>query len=110
MARGWPSDWDEQQDGRACEMCKNLGAETRPGGVRIFDGAWTDAYLGRFPVRPGYAYVIWKGRHTVEPTELTEEEAPGFWTEVMLVARAIEGRYQPRKMNYLILGNSVPHL
>ncbi len=91
-------------------MCANLGADVRPGGLRIFDGAWSDAYLGRWPVRPGYAYVIWKGRHVVEPTVLTAEEATGFWTEVMHVARAIEGRYRPRKLNYLILGNSIPHL
>ena len=91
-------------------MCANLGADVRPGGVRIFDGAWSDAYLGRWPVRAGYTYVIWKGRHVGEPTALTTEELTGFWGDVMHVARVIEDRYQPRKLNYLILGNSVPHL
>ena len=41
-------------------MCEP-GADETPHGVRVFEGHWSDAYLGRFPVRPGYAYVIWKG-------------------------------------------------
>ncbi len=79
-------------------------------GVRIAAGRWSDAYLGRYPVRPGYAYVIWSGRHVAEPTELSPEEAAGFWSEVAGVARAIDERYRPAKMNWLSLGNGVPHL
>ena len=54
--------------------------------------------------------MIWKGRHVAEPTELSTEEACGFWGEVALVASAVERRYQPVKMNWLSLGNGVPHL
>jgi diadenosine tetraphosphate (Ap4A) HIT family hydrolase len=61
-------------------------------------------------VRPGYAYVIWKGRHVAEPTELSDEEAAGFWGEVAHVARAVAARARPVKMNWLSLGNGVPHL
>ena len=71
---------------------------------------WADGYLGRHPVRPGYAYVIWKGRHVAEPSELSAEEAAGFWSEVARVAAAVEDRYRPAKMNWLRLGNGVPHL
>ena len=67
-------------------------------------------YLGRVPVRPGYCYVIWKGRHVAEPTELSPEESAGFWREVTAVAAAIERRYRPVKMNWLSVGNWVPHL
>jgi diadenosine tetraphosphate (Ap4A) HIT family hydrolase len=54
--------------------------------------------------------VIWKGRHVAEPTELSAEESFGFWREVTAVASAIERRYRPLKMNWLSLGNWVPHL
>jgi diadenosine tetraphosphate (Ap4A) HIT family hydrolase len=91
-------------------MCEDPDAEEKPHGVRIFAGRWSDAYLGRFPVRPGYVYVIWKGRHVAEPTELSAHERAGFWSEVTLVASAMEERYQPIKMNWLSLGNGVPHL
>jgi diadenosine tetraphosphate (Ap4A) HIT family hydrolase len=90
-------------------MCKP-GADETPFGMRIFVGRWSDAYLGRYPVRPGYAYVIWKGRHVAEPTELSDGEAAGFWGEVAHVARAVAARTRPVKMNWLSLGNGVPHL
>ena len=77
-------------------MCAPRADET-PFGVRIFEGRWSDAYLGRYPVRPGYAFVIWKGRHVAEPTELSDEEAAGFWGEVAHVARAVAARTRPSR-------------
>jgi len=90
-------------------MC-SAGADETEHGVRIYAGRWADGYLGRYPARPGYAYVIWNGRHVAEPTELAADEAAGFWSEVGRVARAVDERYHPAKMNWLSLGNGVPHL
>jgi diadenosine tetraphosphate (Ap4A) HIT family hydrolase len=90
-------------------MC-GPGAEATPHGLRVFEGRWADGYLGRHPVRPGYAYVIWKGRHVAEPTELSLEETAGFWSDVARVAGAVEAEYRPAKMNWFSLGNGVPHL
>ncbi len=90
-------------------MCEPGGDET-PHGMRVLAGRWADGYLGRYPVRPGYCYVIWKGRHVAEPWELSAEESTGFWSEVGRVAQAAEARYRPVKMNWLSLGNGVPHL
>ena len=58
----------------------------------------------------GYTLVIWRGRHVNEPTELDEAEAAGYWAEVLAVARALISVYEPLKMNYETLGNSLPHL
>ena len=90
-------------------MCGG-GADETPHGLRVFEGTWADGYLGRHPVRPGYAFVIWKGRHVAEPTELSAEEAAGFWSDVARVAAAVDAQYGPAKMNWLHLGNGVPHL
>jgi diadenosine tetraphosphate (Ap4A) HIT family hydrolase len=90
-------------------MC-GPGADETPHGLRVFEGAWADGYLGRHPVRPGYAYVIWKGRHVAEPTELSASEAAGFWSDVARVAGAVDAQYRPAKMNWFSLGNGVPHL
>jgi diadenosine tetraphosphate (Ap4A) HIT family hydrolase len=90
-------------------MCAG-GEEENEFGVRVLAGHWADGYLGRYPVRPGYAYVVWNGRHVSEPTELSPEESAGFWSEVAHVARGIDERYRPAKMNWLSLGNGVPHL
>jgi diadenosine tetraphosphate (Ap4A) HIT family hydrolase len=91
-------------------MCAGAGGDVTAHGVRILEGRWSDAFLGRYPVRPGYAYVIWKGRHVTEPGELDDEETAGFWGEVARVADAVQARYRPTKMNWLHLGNGVPHL
>jgi diadenosine tetraphosphate (Ap4A) HIT family hydrolase len=91
-------------------MCEDVGKDSRPHGVRFMAGRWADAYFGQRPVRPGYAYVVWTGRHVAEPTELTAEEAAGFWQDVATAASAIEKRYEPLKMNWMALGNGVPHL
>jgi len=106
----WPDDFDEMRHGEGCPMCASAGEEETPHGVRVFAGRWADATLARHPMRAGYTVVIFKGRHVAEPTELSEEEASGFWSEVTRVARAVEQCYRPMKMNWLSLGNGVPHL
>jgi diadenosine tetraphosphate (Ap4A) HIT family hydrolase len=90
-------------------MCEP-GTDETEHGVRVFEGEWGDGYLGRRPVRPGYAYVIWKGRHVAEPTDLSAAEAAGFWSDVARVAGAVDAEYRPAKMNWLSLGNGLPHL
>jgi diadenosine tetraphosphate (Ap4A) HIT family hydrolase len=45
-----------------------------------------------------------------EPTELTDQEAARYWQELLTVGRALEEVLQPVKLNYNLLGNSVPHL
>jgi diadenosine tetraphosphate (Ap4A) HIT family hydrolase len=91
-------------------MCASEGAAETPHGVRVFEGRWCDAYLSRYPMRPGYTIAIWKGRHVAEPGELSPEETAGFWTEVAAVADAVDATYRPVKMNWSHLGNGVPHL
>jgi diadenosine tetraphosphate (Ap4A) HIT family hydrolase len=74
--------------------------------------AWSG--VGRVPQprpgRRGYTLVFWHGRHAADPTDLTEEEACGFASEVRLVSLGIERAYRPAKLNYLTLGNALPHL
>ena len=53
---------------------------------------------------------MWRGRHVAEPTELTDREAAAYGREVLLVGRALEAVLQPVKLNYDVLGNTVPHL
>jgi diadenosine tetraphosphate (Ap4A) HIT family hydrolase len=106
----WPSNWAELIKGIGCEMCQAGRPEFDQYGVRIMEGRYSDAYLQRADVQRGYTVVIWRGRHVTEPTELDEMEAAGYWGEVLAVARALITVYQPLKMNYEILGNSLPHL
>lgn len=110
MPRTWPDDWDARVRGEGCPMCADGRPDASPYGVRFFTGAYADAYLGRSGPARGYAFVVWRGRHVAEPTELTDEEAAGYWLEVLVAARAVERHYAPAKLNYQALGNAVPHL
>ncbi|HKV88344.1 MAG TPA: HIT family protein [Candidatus Dormibacteraeota bacterium] len=106
----WPPDFYLMREGRGCPMCGGGRPDETPFGVRIFAGKRSDAYLQRSAIQRGYSLVIWRGHHVAEPTQLTPDEAAGYWLEVLRVARAIEQELKPVKMNFNILGNSVPHL
>jgi diadenosine tetraphosphate (Ap4A) HIT family hydrolase len=106
----WPRNWAELIRGVGCPMCQDGRPDASRHGVRIHAGRYADAYLQRADVQRGYTVVIWRGRHVTEPTELDGAEASGYWAEVLAVARALIRIYQPLKMNYETLGNSLPHL
>jgi diadenosine tetraphosphate (Ap4A) HIT family hydrolase len=106
----WPSEFYEWKRGHGCPICAEGRSEETPDRVRFFAGAVLDAYLRRTDIQRGLTVAIWRGRHVAEPTELTEEEAATYWPELRLVGKAIETTMQPLKMNYNLLGNSVPHL
>jgi len=111
MKRQWPADWSERVRGKDCPMC----AEGRPddvhGNLRVGTGRVSDAFLVRNDVgQRGYCVVIWRGRHVADPTELTADEANLYFAEVLRVGRAVEKLYRPIKMNFEMLGNSLPHL
>src|SRR6266498_342956 len=107
---GWPADWSARYSGATCSMCAANRLDDSEAGIRILAGRFSDAYLQRANVQRGYTLVIWRGRHVVEPTDLEDEEASGYWLEVLEVARALQQHYRPLKMNYETLGNVVPHL
>jgi diadenosine tetraphosphate (Ap4A) HIT family hydrolase len=109
--REWPADWDERKRGKDCPMCAEGRPEDNGFGPRIFTGRCSDAYLQRRDVgQPGYTVAIWRGRHVADPTELTDDEARIYFAEVLRVGRAIDAHYHPLKLNFDILGNTVPHL
>lgn len=58
---------------------------------------------------PGYLCVVSK-RHAAEPFELGKADQIGFWEDCMRAARTLTSHYAPRKMNYEIHGNTIPHL
>jgi diadenosine tetraphosphate (Ap4A) HIT family hydrolase len=96
--------------GIGCPMCQGDRLESDDYGVRIRKAERTDAYLQRADIQRAYTLVIWRGRHVTEPTELSEAEARDYWNDVLTVARALMTYYEPLKMNYETLGNSLPHL
>jgi diadenosine tetraphosphate (Ap4A) HIT family hydrolase len=106
----WPEIFYAYRRGEGCPICAEGRPEETAFGVRVSAGDVSDAYLQRDGRQRGYTVVSWRGRHIVEPTELTAEEACRYWLEVLSVGRAIEAAFEPVKVNYETLGNAVPHL
>jgi diadenosine tetraphosphate (Ap4A) HIT family hydrolase/predicted kinase len=111
MRREWPADWSERVRGKDCAVCADGRLEVSHGNSRVLAGKVSDAYLVRSDVgQRGYCVVVWRGRHVSDPTELSADEARDYFDEVLRVGRAIERQYKPIKMNFEMLGNSLPHL
>lgn len=92
-------------------MCAQGRPDETPYGVRIFAGEVSDAYLQRAAVQRGYTIVIWRGRHVAErETRTRSVEAASYWLELLRVGRALGRHFEPVKLNYELLGNSLPHL
>lgn len=91
-------------------MCAGGRLDETEYGIRIKAGQYSDAYLQKKGKVRGYTVVIWRERHVAEPTELSWDEAAGYWREVLAAARALEEHYRPVKMNIEMLGNTTPHL
>jgi diadenosine tetraphosphate (Ap4A) HIT family hydrolase len=108
--REWPEDWAERMAGRGCPMCASLGHGDNDYGVQVFTGEFAEVSLERRTRLPGYCVVVWRHGHVAEPTDLGPREANGYWQDVLAVGRAVRARFDPVKVNYLTLGNTVPHL
>jgi diadenosine tetraphosphate (Ap4A) HIT family hydrolase len=108
--RGWPDDWPERKAGRDCVLCASLGNGDDEHTVAVAELPYTRVGLERRSRLPGYCIVVWRGRHVAEPMSLDPDEAAGYWADVVDVGRAIEAEFRPVKVNFLTLGNWVPHL
>jgi diadenosine tetraphosphate (Ap4A) HIT family hydrolase len=106
----WPDSFYAMRRGEGCVVCADGRVEDPGWGLRFYTSEWVDAYLKRTSIQRGYSIVTWRGRHVAEPTELTAGEAAAWWGELVAVGRALERHFEPVKLNYELLGNSVPHL
>jgi diadenosine tetraphosphate (Ap4A) HIT family hydrolase len=106
----WPESWYELRSGKGCGVCANQGLADSGWGVRFLQGSYADVYLWRSGTVRGYAVAIWNHDHVAEPTQLPAEQAAGYWLETLRAGVAIERHLRPVKLNYLTLGNALPHL
>jgi diadenosine tetraphosphate (Ap4A) HIT family hydrolase len=91
-------------------MCIEGRPDRIPHGLRVYRGRYLDAYLSTKAAQRGYVVAIWRGQHINDLTELSTSELTGYWSEVAHVSTAVQRHYRPRKVNYEVLGNQMPHL
>jgi diadenosine tetraphosphate (Ap4A) HIT family hydrolase len=67
------------------------------------------ALLGPWQYYQGYCILVAR-THATELDQLPDAERVAYFNEMCLLARAIGKAFRPRKLNYELLGNQVPHL
>jgi diadenosine tetraphosphate (Ap4A) HIT family hydrolase len=107
---GSPDDWPQRMEGYDCTLCAGLGGGGDEYAIAVATLPNTEVSLARRSRLPGYCVVTWRHGHVAEPTDLDTDAAAGYWRDVMDVGRAIRDELNPVKLNFLTLGNGVPHL
>jgi diadenosine tetraphosphate (Ap4A) HIT family hydrolase len=93
-----------------CPFCQKLARpETLSSDEVVWEFPHSVALLGTWQYFHGYCILIAR-RHATELSQLVDDERRGYFDEMCLLARAMEECFQPRKLNYELLGNQVPHL
>ncbi len=103
--------WDALVRGEGCPLCAELAtdAPANAEGYAVADLTISRLRLSVHQSLPGYCVLICK-KHVREPYELSHEEQLRFFEDMMRVGRALEQVFDAVKMNFELLGNTVPHL
>src|SRR5262245_13381542 len=104
MRQTWPDDWNSRKRGDSCPLCGDLSSRS------FFRGRTSETILERDAIANGHVAVVFRGRHVADFTSLSPEELADYSRDVQDVGRIIERVFRPCHVNYLLLGNIVPHL
>jgi diadenosine tetraphosphate (Ap4A) HIT family hydrolase len=104
MKRTWPDDWEARKRGESCYFCGDLSARS------FHSGRVSEAILERNAIANGHVAVVFRGRHVADFTDLSTSELTDYSQDIQDVGMMIERVFRPCHMNYLLLGNIVPHL
>ena len=93
-----------------CPLCRKVAAAGElPEHEVVWPFPHSVAFLGPWQFYHGYCVLVSR-RHATELSELDAAERQTYLDEMCLMARAIGECFGPRKLNYELLGNQVPHL
>jgi len=79
-------------------------------GQSFHSGRVSEALLERYAIANGHVAVVFRRRHVANFTDLAPEELTEYWADIQDVGRTVERVFKPCHVNYLLLGNIVPHL
>jgi diadenosine tetraphosphate (Ap4A) HIT family hydrolase len=104
-------EWDALVRGDTCPVCPEMKSSQPENdeGFTITDLAISRLRLARNQYVRGYCVLLCH-QHVREPYDLDEQDQRLFFDDLMRVGRALDGVFNPLKMNFNILGNAVPHL
>src|SRR6516162_2690674 len=93
-----------------CPFCRKLTTlHELPDEEIVWQFAHSVALLGTWQYYHGYCLLIAR-QHAAELHQLPDDVRRAYLEEMCLLAQAVAECFQPRKLNYELLGNQVPHL
>jgi diadenosine tetraphosphate (Ap4A) HIT family hydrolase len=101
--------WADLQDGAACPHCRELLPNPSASPNFVATLASGPVLLQDDADFRGYCMLSFR-RHATELFQLSDAERNHFMSDVNRVALAVWQVCRPSKLNYVILGNEVPHL
>lgn len=106
----WTDDeWEHLHDPADCGMCADAHLAENDHSVLIASTTTTHIRLARNQAHPGYCLVILR-EHLTDLSLLPATQLAAFWSDVQRAGRAIGAVYEPRKIDYLVMGHRMPHL
>lgn len=102
--------WDALVRGEGCPLCLDeVAAPDNSFSILIAELPTAYLRLARDQFTPGYCVLIAK-QHVREPHELSAPDRAAFFEDMLRAGMALERAYEATKVNYMILGNAIPHL
>lgn len=94
-----------------CVLCQSImSGELKDHPRKVADLEVSIAILSANQICKGYCELIYTGGHVTELFRLTTEERRLFTGDLNRLAEAVYDALHPHKLNYELLGNSIPHL
>ena len=90
-------------------MCADAHLGENPHSVLVTSTTATHVRISRNQAHRGYCLVILRD-HITDLADLTPEQLNAFWADVQRAGRAIGAVFEPRKIDYLVMGHRMPHL
>jgi diadenosine tetraphosphate (Ap4A) HIT family hydrolase len=91
-----------------CSLCDKLHSLPISADEVVWEFPCSVVLLGPWQYYTGYCIVVAR-QHAGELFQLDDAQLHGYLGEMLVVARAIQACFHPRKLNYEMLGNQVPH-
>ncbi len=86
-------------------MCLDAHLPTNAHSILVRQTPTSSVRLARNQAHAGYSLVILR-EHVTDLTDLTPAQLAGFWTDVQHTSRAIQQRFAPKKIDYLVMGTA----
>ncbi len=90
-------------------MCSDAHLPVNEHSVLIRQTPTSFVRLARNQAHPGYSLVILRD-HVTDVANLSSDQLAGFWTDVQRAGRAVQQTFEPKKIDYLVMGHRMPHL